>query len=72
MELKAIVECMARVTETSEHIDINQMTVLQSVAVDRHEVLSTLVSNIGHEHKNWLNLCDNCHNAQLRQTTSSS
>jgi hypothetical protein len=30
--------------------DVNNLTVLHSVAVDRHEVLSTLVSNIGHEH----------------------
>jgi hypothetical protein len=30
--------------------NVHNLTVLHSVAVHRHEVLSTLVSNIGHEH----------------------
>jgi hypothetical protein len=34
-----------------EQSDVNNLTVLHSVAVDRHKVLSTLVSNIGNEHK---------------------
>jgi hypothetical protein len=53
--------------------DVNNWTVLHSVAVDRHEVLSTLVSNIGHEHNELAEFVRQyCQNAQLRQTTSSS